>query len=204
MVSTIRKLGFAVFSTVFSISSINAQVPNKAEDISPLLIGEALPKASLQNSKGDFIELRNILTEKPSVIVFYRGGWCPYCSAQLSGLAEIEKDILNLGFKIIAISPDDYKNLSVTGDKVNYGLYSDPEGKFIKEVGIAFQTPTMTKTYIATKGQKGETSEVIPVPTVMVVNQKGTILFEYINPNYKERISGEMLLAVLKTIKIED
>lgn len=27
------------------------------------------------------------------------------------------------------------------------------------------------------------------------------IFFEYINPDYKERISSEMLLAVLKTVK---
>jgi len=59
----------------------------------------------------------------------------------------------------------------------------------------------MLKGFIATKGQKGEPSEIMPVPTVMIVNEKGKILFEYLNPNYKERISGEMLLAVLKTIK---
>ncbi|MFN3298896.1 MAG: hypothetical protein ACK41Z_01755 [Sediminibacterium sp.] len=60
----------------------------------------------------------------------------------------------------------------------------------------------MLKGYIAAKGQKGETSEIMPVPTVMILNTKGKILFEYINPDYKERISSEMLLAVLKTVKM--
>ena len=41
----------------------------------------------------------------------------------------------------------------------------------------------------------------MPAPTVIIVDKKGVIKFEYINPNYKERISGEMLLSVLKTIK---
>jgi len=59
----------------------------------------------------------------------------------------------------------------------------------------------MVKGYIATKGQKGKTSDAIPVPTVMIVDKEGKILFEYINPNYKERLSSEMLLVVLKTIK---
>ena len=44
-------------------------------------------------------------------------------------------------------------------------------------------------------------SDLLPVPTVMIVNQKGVIQFEYINPNYKERLSSEMLLEVLKTLK---
>ena len=56
------------------------------------------------------------------------------------------------------------------------------------------------KEYIIGKGQKGETSSVMPAPTVMIVDKKGVIKFEYINPNYKERISGDMLLSVLKTL----
>jgi peroxiredoxin len=178
-------------------------VPENAEDICPLLIGESIPKATLQDSEGKQVELSKLLGNKPTVLVFYRGGWCPYCSVQLSGLVKIEKEILDLGYQMIAISPDDYRNLQTTESKesINYTLLSDPNAKFIQQMGIGFKTPLMLKGFIATKGQKGETSEIMPVPTVMIVNEKGKILFEYLNPNYKERISGEMLLAVLKTIK---
>lgn len=189
--------------TIFCVSSINAQIPKNAEDISPLLIGKKIPKAELINAKGEVINFKDFIRKKKTVLVFYRGGWCPYCNIQLSGLASIEKQILELNYQIVAISPDDYQNLKDTEDKakLNYTLFSDENGKFIQELGIAFKTPLMVKGYIATKGQKGETSKVIPVPTVMVIDTNGTILFEYINPNYKQRISGEMLLAVLKTIK---
>lgn len=184
-------------------SSVLAQVPKNAEDICPLLMGESIPKATLQDSEGKQIELGKLLSNKPTVLVFYRGGWCPYCNVQLSGLVKIEKDILDLGYQIIAISPDDYRNLQTTEskDSIKYTLLSDPDTKFIQQMGIGFKTPLMLKGFIATKGQKGETSEIMPVPTVMIVDEKGKILFEYINPNYKERISGEILLAVLKTIK---
>ena len=184
-------------------SSVLAQVPKNAEDICPLLMGESIPKATLQDSEGKQIELGKLLSNKPTVLVFYRGGWCPYCNVQLPGLVKIEKDILDLGYQIIAISPDDYRNLQTTEskDSIKYTLLSDPDTKFIQQMGIGFKTPLMLKGFIATKGQKGETSEIMPVPTVMIVDEKGKILFEYINPNYKERISGEMLLAVLKTIK---
>lgn len=186
------------------INNMKAQsIPSRAEDISPLLIGETLPNAYIQDSKGNTFELNDILKTKPSVLVFYRGGWCPYCNLQLSGLASIEKDILSLGYQIVAISPDDYQNLKNTEEKdtINYQLYTDQDGKLIQEIGIAFKTSLTVKGYIATKNQKGKTSEVLPVPTVMIVNTKGEILFEYINPNYKQRISGDMLLAVLKIIK---
>ena len=194
-----------IFLTFFCCSCISksyAQTPDKAENISPMLIGEILPKASLQDADGEIIELSSILKSKPTVLVFYRGGWCPYCNLQLSGLMRIEKEILNLGYQIVAISPDNYQNLKNTEDKnsIQYSLYSDIDGKFIQNIGIAFQTPTMLKGYISIKGKKGKKPDVIPVPTVMAVDKEGRILFEYINLNYKERISSEMLLAVLKTL----
>ena len=177
-------------------------IPLVAEDISPILIGEKLPNANFQNAEGKPVQLRVLLEEKPTVLVFYRGGWCPYCNIQLSGLVEIEEDILKLGYQIIAISPDDYKNLQSTieNNSTKYKLLSDPNGEFIQEIGIAFKTSSSLKEYIIGKGQKGETSSVMPAPTVMIVDKKGVIKFEYINPNYKERISGNMLLSVLKTL----
>ena len=196
-----KKLLF--ISLIFISCTNQSSIPLVAEDISPILIGETLPNANFQNSEGEYVQLKALLGEKPTVLVFYRGGWCPYCNVQLSGLVEIEEDVLKLGYQIVAISPDDYKNLQSTieNNSTKYKLLSDPNGKFIKEIGIAFKTSSSLKEYITGKGQKGETSPVMPAPTVMIVDKKGVIKFEYINPNYKERISGEMLLSVLKTIK---
>ena len=196
-----KKLLF--ISLVLTGCTNQSPIPLVAEDISPILIGETLPNANFQNVEGEYVQLKALLEEKPTVLVFYRGGWCPYCNVQLSGLVEIEEDVLELGYQIVAISPDDFKNLQATIENNNtkYKLLSDPNGKFIKEIGIAFKTSSSLKEYITSKSQKGETSSVMPAPTVMIVDKKGVIKFEYINPNYKERISGEMLLSVLKTIK---
>ena len=192
-----------LISLLFIGCSNVSSIPLVAEDISPILIGETLPNARLENLEGKYVQLKALLEEKPTVLVFYRGGWCPYCNVQLSGLVEIEKDIIELGYQILAISPDDYKNLESTIEMNNtkYVLLSDPNGEFIQEIGIAFKTSSSLKEYITGKGQKGETSSVMPVPNLMIVDKKGVIKFEYINPNYKERISAEMLLSVLKTIK---
>ncbi len=179
-----------------------AQIPENPEDICPLLIGETLPNTPLTNSDGKTVQLEDVIKAKPTVLIFYRGGWCPYCSTQLSGLADLEKEILELGYQIVAISPDDFVNLKSTEEKnrLQYQLFADKGGSLIKQTGIAFQATTMTKTFIKTK-TKGEVTEFLPVPTVMVVSQKGEILFEYINPNYKQRISSELLLAVLGSLK---
>ena len=183
------------------ITGALAQAPENPEDISPLLIGEKLPEAQLLDKNGNSISLENLLKEKPTVLVFYRGGWCPYCNSQLSGLAEIEKEVIALGYQIIAISPDNYKMLSNTieKDEVAYQLYADPDARLIQALGIGFKTPEGNKKYIFNK-TNFEPTEILPVPTVMVVNKKGEILFEYINPNFKERLNENLLLGVLKSL----
>ena len=68
-------------------------------------------------------------------------------------------------------------------DKLNYTLYSDSNFDLIKAMGLAFLD--------------GD-SDLNPVPALFVVETDGTIVFEYISPNYKQRISSNLLLDVLK------
>jgi len=191
---------------VFLITSfVKAQdVPEKAEDISPLLIGEKIPNAVLLDPSGNKVNLNKLIKKKPTILVFYRGGWCPYCNQQLASLASAEKDIINLGYQIIAISPDDFSVLKpvIDENEVNYLLFSDANAKLIQDIGIGFKTPGMAKIFI-TKRTKLDASEVLPVPTVMVIDTTGEILFEYMNPNYKKRIGEDLLLSVLKSLKTE-
>lgn len=182
---------------------VHSQIADKKEDISPLLVGESLPNEKLIDLKNEPVELYSILKKKPTVLVFYRGGWCPYCNAQLSGLAKAEQEILKLGYQIVAISPEDYKNLqpTINKDSIHYQVYSDPGGNLIQKTGLAYKTRDVSKFFISPR-TKGDVSDLLPVPTVMVVNTKGEILFEYINVNISERLSPEMLVAVLRTIKL--
>ncbi len=179
-----------------------AQIAEKADGIAPLLIGATLPNMKVVNAKNDSVDLLTVLKAKPTVLVFYRGGWCPYCNRQLSALGQSEAEILKAGYQIVAISPENYQNIDPTAstDKINYQVFSDPQAMLIQKVGIAFKMSEKYKEYISTKS-KGSVSEVLPVPTVMIVNTKGEILFEYINPNYKERMTKELLMAVLPTLK---
>jgi peroxiredoxin len=184
------------------VGTLQAQIVGQATDISPLLIGESLPDATLQDLDGQPIQLSAVLSRQPTVLVVYRGGWCPYCNQHLSALAKAEAEILALGYQIVAISPDDYQNLkpTIADNEVHYQLYADPGVQLIQAMGIAFATPEDYVKYIAKKS-KGEVSTALPVPTLMVLNKKSEILFEYINPTYSTRISPELLLAVLQQLK---
>ncbi|PKP25646.1 MAG: antioxidant AhpC [Bacteroidetes bacterium HGW-Bacteroidetes-2] len=194
------------FLFVFLIGSImttTAQVPENAEDICPILVGQQIPKVSLLDLNNQSVDLIELVKEKSTVLVIYRGGWCPFCSSHLGALNNMEKDIQQLGYQLIAISPDEVVDLinPEAGEQVSYRLFSDPQAQFIKSIGVAFKTPAGLSGYIASKKPKGSVSEIMPVPTLLVINTQGEVEFTYINPNYKQRISGDMLLAVLKSLK---
>jgi peroxiredoxin len=185
-------------------SFVNAQndLPKTAAEIAPLLVGEKIPSLSLKSVDNTDVNLAELLGKKRTVLVFYRGGWCPYCNIQLAALGEAEKELLDLGYQIIAVSPDSPQSLKVTGvkDKLNYTLLSDSKGELSKAVGIAFQAPDNFKPII-TEGSQGVNTTFLPVPTVFIVNLNGEIQFEHITPDFKHRITNDLLVAVAKSLK---
>ncbi|MBK7871373.1 MAG: AhpC/TSA family protein [Saprospiraceae bacterium] len=185
-------------------SLLFSQLPEKPEDVSPLLIGETIPNEQVTTLDGKSIAFHDLIKEKPTVLIFYRGGWCPYCNTHLAEIGQAEAEILKLGYQIIAVSPDDAKHLQATGEKnkVNYQLVSDGKGLLATATGIAFKAPDRSKQRLF-EYSDGTNPGYLPVPTLMVLNTKGEILFEYIRPEYKSRISSDLLLAVLKNLDIK-
>jgi peroxiredoxin len=197
------KKPFLLFVIAFYSITTVAQndLPKLPTEISPLLVGEKIPNITLKSVENVDINLTELLNKSKTILVFYRGGWCPYCNLQLSALGESEKELLALGYQIIAISPDAPKNLKVTDEKekLNYLLLSDSNGELSKAVGIAFQAPEGYKPYIS-DGSGGINTTFLPVPTVFIVNTNGEILFEHITPDYKHRISTKLLIAAAKSL----
>ncbi|GAB4045964.1 peroxiredoxin-like family protein [Spirosoma litoris] len=191
-----RILSISLISLLFAFTT-SIDIPQKPEDISPLLIGETIPDTHPRSLDGNPISLLNKVAEKPTILVFYRGGWCPYCSRQLAELRTLEPDLEKMGYQLIAISTDSPENLKNTLDKnqLKYTLLSDADLTVAKAFGLAFKAPAA---YDATleKGSNGKNTEkLLPVPAVFLLNQQGIIKFEYINPNFKERLSGKLLKA---------
>lgn len=192
---------FVLFVIGLSVHAQN-DLPKQATEITPLLIGEKIPYVTLKSVENTAVNILELISKKRTILVFYRGGWCPYCNLHLAALAEAEKELLDLGYQIIAISPDAPKNLKVTDEKekLNYLLLSDNTGEFSKAVGIAFTAPENYKSII-TKGSDGVNTSFLPVPALFILNINAEIEFEHITPNFKNRISNNLLIAVAKSLK---
>lgn len=203
-----------VMSVVLSLAaaawSVHAlEVPADPNDACPILMGESLPDFSLNTASGDPFSVSASLRENPAVIVFYRGGWCPYCNAHLADLQRIEKDLLALGYQILAVSPDRPELLTGAGEKngLHYQLLSDSSMAAARALGIAYEVDQVTvdlyreKYGIDLESDSGETHHQLPIPSVFIVGQDGKILFTYVNPDYKARIKGSLLLEAARSLK---
>jgi peroxiredoxin len=180
-------------------------IPESADKVQPLLVGAQAPDITLKKPDGSNFELRKAAAEKPLILIFYRGGWWPYCNTQLGQLQKIESQLTALGYQIIGVSPDKPEKLaaSIQKQSLTYTLVSDSEANGSKGFGIAFRVDDQTfdkykKFKIDLEEYSGAKHHPLPVPAVFIVGKNGTILVQFVNPDYKVRLHPEVLLAAAK------
>ena len=72
----LRNLLFVTLMTALAGVPVLAQdVFSSAEEIRPLLPGSAVPDVQLERLDGSALSVREAAASKPTVLIFYRGGW---------------------------------------------------------------------------------------------------------------------------------
>lgn len=186
---------------------MNSPVAERAEDVSPIEIGETIPDITLKTAFAHDADLRDLVSEKPTLLIFYRGGWCPYCNAHLSQLAEIEEQLYDMGVQVLAVSPDqpNYLKESTMEHELNYQLLSDSDMNASKKFGLAFRVDSVTVNQYKKNGmnlaeRSGYEHYLLPVPAAFLVDTTGVIRYRYFNPDYTVRIENDEILAALKEL----
>ena len=171
----------------------------------PLEVGDSIPDVKLRTEENEQVSLRKLLSEKPTVLIFYRGGWCPFCNRHLQSLAGIEDDLNKAGAQLLAISMDQPAKLKATPDrdKLHYRLLSDSDAVAVKAFGIAFKVDDATvekyRTYgINLDAASGKEHHILPHPAVFIVNTNGVIRFAHVNPDYKVRLEPAKILEAAR------
>lgn len=190
-------------------SATQAAIPTRAEDVRPLREGEWAPIAVLLRPDGQPVKLSTAYAEKPTILIFYRGGWCPYCNTHLGQIAKAEADLVKLGYQVLAISPDQPEALRASIGKggYSYQLLSDSDMVLTRAFGLAFRVddPTVEKYRgfgIDLDKASGRDHHLLPVPAVYIVDTQGVIRFAHWDADYKKRLEPDALLdAARKTIQ---
>ena len=181
-----------------------AELPMAPEKVQPLAKGVPVPDATLRTVDGKSFDLKTETSTKPTILIFYRGGWCPYCNAHLADVQKAEKDLLALGYQILAISPDTAKALRSTmdDDKLTYTLLSDSDMQATGAFGLAYGLDNATVAKYKSFGVPITAQHAgmywLPVPAVYIVGKDGRIAFAHWDPDYRVRLSGAELLKAAR------
>jgi peroxiredoxin len=188
---------------LMTLSSAKSQtVHNSAYETGVPSIGDLVPNVDLIGTEGSTYSLKNIIEGKKTILVLYRGGWCPYCTSQMSGLAKVQKEISAQGYQIIGITGED---LGLTGKfseshNLPYKVFTDKGIILAKKLSVAYKVDDATLNKY--KGYGIEIADgILPVPTLLVLNTNGIIEYVYAEPDYKVRLSTEELMNKLNSIK---
>jgi peroxiredoxin len=182
-----------------------AAVPHTAEEVRPLAEGSPAPAFVVRKPDGADWRFDPGGLRSPVMLIFYRGGWCPYCNAHLAALREAETELKQMGFEVLFLSADRPETLhaSLKEPVPGYTLLSDSRMQAARAFGIAFRVDDATVRRYREHGidldaASGETHHELPVPAVFLVDQRGVIRFVHANPDYKVRISATELLVAAR------
>jgi len=116
--------------------------------------------------------------------------------------------IKEAGGNLIAVSVENPDNsLSVAKkNELNFTVLSDPNLTVARAFGIVYEMPKKTDELYKSRGldvakhnamEKAE----LPLSATYVVNQKGEIVYAFLEPDYKKRAEPQVIIQTLSKIK---
>lgn len=198
---------FSVIAFISLVAGLSAAQPAAA--IPSLGVGASVPDVKIHNAGGQEVSLHELVTRQPTVLVFYRGSWCPYCMKHLAALAELQPQLVAAGFQLVAISADQSSLLAKTPgqDHRQFALYSDNRMEAAKSFGITFEVPSelvakyKNEYHVDLEAYSGQTHHLLPHPAVFITDKAGVIRFAHVNPDFRVRLTAEEILAAIKSVK---
>jgi len=168
-------------------------------------IGEQMPDFVLPDHEGRLVSLAEILTGGPAVIAFHRGHWCPFCRLSMIALAEIEEQLRPAQIVAISTETQRYTRMLREQTGARFPVLTDMDAAYTMSLSLAVWVDSKLAGMIAEAGwdipvYQGGTDWVLPIPSVFVVRQDGTIAGRHIDPDYRQRMNLDELLRCVKAI----
>jgi peroxiredoxin len=172
-----------------------------------LQVGDRAPEFTLQNVHGSRISLNQLLQKGPLILIFYRGGWCPYCNLELRAYQQVLPQIKALGASLVAISPQspDSSLSTVEKNHLEFEVLSDTGSKVAHDYNLAFEVTDELKELYTELGHalpdsNGTPDWQLPVPATFVIDTSGMITLTYIDVDYRNRLEPSEAIAALERL----
>ena len=125
-----------------------AALPASAALTQPLKSGDRAPRFTVRTVDDQPYLFDPDNLDRPTVLISFRGGWCPYCNMHLSELRNVIPELRQSGIDVLFLSNDRpellYSSLKLETqediDGLDYVILSDAEISAAMALGTAFRT----------------------------------------------------------------
>ncbi len=170
--------------------------------------GDQMPHFVLPDQHGRLVALDQILANGPAAISLNRGHWCPFCRINVLALSEIDDQVRDMGCQIVAITPERQRfsaNLE-TDAKTSFPILTDMDNGYALSLNLAIWVGDEIRTLLARAGHdlpdyQGNASWMLPIPATFVVGTDGLVVARNIDPDFRQRMDVDQLLAALRTAR---
>ena len=154
--------------------------------------GQLLPEFEALDETGGRLNSGD-LRGTPAVMIFVRGNWCPFCSRQVKNLTAYYKDIVDLGAKLILITPKPQETTRRVAAffEVEFEFWLDESLSATRKLGLLLES-AVPKDYYPEYG-----SDTI-WPTSLVIDAEGIIRYVELSKHIIDRPNPKTLLRELK------
>ncbi|MGD0197183.1 MAG: peroxiredoxin-like family protein [Solirubrobacteraceae bacterium] len=177
----------------------------KGHPADAVAVGDVLSDFTLPDATGQDVSLSQLVAAGPAILVFYRGGWCPYCNLALHQYqSELVPQLPSYGATLAAISPQKPDESLSTAEKhdLQFPVLSDSGAHVARALGIAFEPAedvleAQRALGLDIRDGNVDGSPELPMPTVIVVDSDRTVRFVDVQADYTSRTEVSEILAAL-------
>lgn len=170
--------------------------------------GSKLPDAHLLDVHGAETTLYGALGDQTAVLVFYRGGWCPFCNIALNTYAaELVPELARRGVALVAVSPQtpDASLTLYEKNELTFTVLSDPGNRLAAVVGIVTEPSDEARAAQLALGLdltevNADGTIALPMPTTIVVDANRVVRWIDIHPDYSTRSETNEILAAVDSV----
>lgn len=167
--------------------------------------GDAFPDFLLPDVAGGLVGRDDLLRRGPAVVTFFRGDWCPYCSATLDALQAALPEIEAAGGVLAAITPETGGRARQAGLRhaAGYRVLVDVDHGLAAACGVAFRVPGRYRDMLLAAGldlaeRQGNAAWLLPVPAAFVLRPSGEVAWSFVDPDFTRRAEPAELVAALR------
>lgn len=181
-----------------------ASVLGTNDDGIGLEVGQQVPDFSLTDHQGEPVAFPELAAEGPLLVVFYRGGWCPYCNLQIRQMTQAYDQFEARGVLPVLISVDkpDAAAMAQRTYEIPFPVLSDPGLAAHNAFEVVLQLDEATveryrKHGLDLEEWSGRDDGRIAVSSAFLVSPEGVVQWVHTSLDYKTRPSVQQLLDVI-------